>query len=158
MPSNSQSEVQNYEVKRRSLSCSSMCGTPKLRTMWLTNKCTTANLESSPSPTTMGISLTHLVSSSTTVNTPLNDPLSGRFVMKSMNQTKKCSAGVLIGYNKPAGAEVKSLCRWQTWQPRTNANTSCNKPGQQTRQSREDKVLQIPKCLPSAQCISCNKS
>ena len=145
MPNNSQSVVQNYEVNWGSRSCSTMCGTPKLCTTWLKNKCATYDSESSPSPTTMGISLTHLVSLSTIVNTTLNDLLSGRSVMKSIDHTKKCSAGLSIGYNKPAGAEVKSFCHWQTRHPCTNAETSCNKPGHQTRRSREDKVLQIPK-------------
>ena len=75
--------------------------------MWLKNKCATDDAESSPSPTTMGISLTHLVSLSTTVNTPLYDLLSGRSVKKSIDHTKKYSAGFSIVYNKPAGVEVK---------------------------------------------------
>ena len=158
MPNNSQSVVQNYEVNRGFWSCSTTCGTPKLCTMWLKNKCSTVNKEISPSFTNMGISLTHLVSLFTTVNTPLNGPLSGRSVMKSIDHTKKRSAGLSIGYNKPAGAEVKSFCHWKTWHPRTNAETSCDKPGHQTWRSREDKVLRIPKCPPSAQCIFCGKS
>ena len=48
--------------------------------------------------------------------------------------------------NKPAGAEVKLFCCWQTWHPNTNAETSLDKPGHQTWQNREDKVLWIPKC------------
>ena len=108
VPNNSQSVVQNYEVNWGSRSCSTTCGTPKLCTTWLKNKCTTDDVESSPSPTTIGISLTHLVSLSTTVNTPLNDLLSGRSVMKSIDHTQKHSAGLSIGYNKPAWAEVKS--------------------------------------------------
>ena len=89
VPNNSQSVVQNYEVNWGSRSCSTTCGAPKLCTMWSKNKCATNNVENSPSPTTMGISLTHLVSLSTIVNTLLNDPLSGRSVMKSMDRTKK---------------------------------------------------------------------
>ena len=113
VPNNSQSVVKNYEVKRGSQSCSAMCRTPKLCIAWSKNKCTTVDAESSPSPTIMGISLTHLFSLSTTVNTALNDLLSGRSVVKSMDHTEKCSAGVSIGYKKPAGAEVKSFCCWQ---------------------------------------------
>ena len=108
MPNNSQSVVQNYEVKRGSQSCSTTCGTPKLCTIMVEKQMYYRQHRELPSPTTMGISLTHLVSLSTTVNTPLNDPLSGRSVMKSIDHTKKRSAGVSIGYNKPAGAEVKS--------------------------------------------------
>ena len=158
MPNNSQSVVQNYEVNQGSWSCSTTCGIPKLRTICLKSKCATDDAESSPSPTTMGISLTHLVSLSTTVNTPLNKRPSGRSVMKSIDHTEKRSAGLSMGYNKPAGAEVKSFCHWQTQYPRKKADTSCNKPSHQTRQSREDKVLQIPKCPPSAQCMFYNKS
>ena len=73
------------------------------------NKCATVEMESSPPSTTVGISLTHLVSLSTTVNTLLNDLLSGKSVMKSIDHTEKHSARVSIGYNKPAGAEVKSF-------------------------------------------------
>ena len=132
VPNNSQSVVQNYEVNRGSRSCSTTCGTPKLCTMWLKNKCATEEVESSPSPTTMGISLTHLVSLSTIVNMPLNDLLSGKSVIKSIDHTQKCSAGLSIGYNKPAGVEVKSFCCWQTQHPCTNAETSHDKPGHQT--------------------------
>ena len=128
MPNNSQSVIQNYEVNRGSRSCSTTCGTPKLHTIWSKNKCATDDAESSPSPPTIGISLTHLVSLSTIVNMPLNDPLSGRSVMKSIDHSKKRSAGLSIGYNKLAGAEVKSFCRWQTRHPRTNAETSHDKP------------------------------
>ena len=46
-------------------------------------------MESSPSTTTTGISLTHLVSLFTIVNTPVNDPLSGGSVMKSIDHTEK---------------------------------------------------------------------
>ena len=157
-PNNSQSVVQNYEVKWGSWLCSTSCGTPKLCTTWLKSKYDTDNVERSPSPTTMGISLTHLFSLSTTANTLLNNLLSGRSIIKSIDHTEKSSAGLSIGYDKPAGAEVKSFCHWQTWHPRTNAETSCNKPSYQTWQSREDEVLWIPKCLPSVQSISCNKS
>ena len=158
MPNNSQSVIQNYKVNWRSQSCSTICGTPKLHTAWSKNKCATDNMEISPSPTTMGISLTHLISLSITVNMLLNNALSGRSVMKSMDHTKKCSAGLSIGYNKPAGAEVKSFCFWQTQHPCTNVETSCDKPSHQTQQSREDKVLWVLKCLPSVQCILYNKS
>ena len=129
VPNNSQSVVQNYEVNRWAQSCSTTCRTPKLYTIWLKNKYATDYAESSPSPTTMGISLTHLVSLSTIVNTPLNDLLSGGSIMKSIDHTQKRSAGLSMGYNKPAGAEVKSFCHWQTQYPRTNAENSCNKPG-----------------------------
>ena len=142
MPNNSQSVVQKYEVNWGSRSCSTTCGIPKLYTMWSKNKCATDDAESSPSPTTIGISLTHLVSLSTTVNTPLNDQLSGRSVMKSIDHTKKCLAGLSMGYNKLAGAEVKYFCHWQTRHPCTKAETSHDKPGHQTWRSREDKVLQ----------------
>ena len=146
VPNNSQSVVQNYEVNLGSRSCSTTCGMPKLCTIWSKNKCAMVNTENSPSPTTMGISLTLLVSLSIKINTLLNDPLSGRSVMKSIEHTEKHSAGLSIGYNKPAGAEVKSFCCWQTQHPRTNAETSRNKPSHQTWQSREDKALWIPKC------------
>ena len=89
VPNNYQSVVQNYEVKQGSWSYSTTCRTPKLCTMWLKNKCAIDDIESSSYPTTMGISLTHLVSLSTTVNMPLNDPLSGRLVIKSMDHTEK---------------------------------------------------------------------
>ena len=151
---NSQSVVQNYEVNRGSHSCSTTWGTPKLCTTWLKSKYAIDNAERCPSSTTMGISLTHLVSLSTTVNTPLNDPLSGRSLMKSIDHTKKCSARLSISYNKPAGAEVKSFCHWQTRHPRTNVETSHDKPHYQTWQSRENDILRIPKYLPSVQCIS----
>ena len=123
--------------------------------MWFKNKYAMVDMEISPFPTTMGISLTHLVSLSTTVSTPLNNLLRGRSVMKSMDHTEKCSAGLSSSYNKQAGAEVKSFHHWQTWHPCTNAETSCYKPSYQTLGSREDEVLQIPKCPPCAQCISC---
>ena len=158
MLNNSQSVVQNYEVNQGSQSCSTMCGTPKLCITWSKNKCTTDNMESSPSPTTMGIILTYLVSLSKTVSTPLDNLLHGKSVMKSIDHTEKRSAGLSISYNKPAGAEVKSFCHWQTRHPRTNAETSHNKPGYQTQQSRENEVLWIPKYPPRAQCISYNKS
>ena len=132
VPNNSQSVVQDYKVYWGSQSCSTTCGTRELYTTWLKNKCATANAESSLSSTTMGISLTHLVSLSTTVNTPLNDPLSGRSVMKSIDHTEKCSVGVSMGYNKPAGAEAKYFFYFQTQYPRTNAETSCDKPSHQT--------------------------
>ena len=93
MPNNSQSVVQNYEVKRGSRSCSTTCGTPKLHTMWSKNKFAMVNAESCPSPTTMGISLTHLVSLSTIGNTLLTDPLSGRFVMNSIDHTENAQLG-----------------------------------------------------------------
>ena len=89
MPNNSQSVVQNYKVKQGSRSCSTTCGTPKLCTMWSKNKCAIVNMESSPFPTTMGISLTHFVSLSKTISMPLNNTLIGRSVMKSMEHTKK---------------------------------------------------------------------
>ena len=158
MPNNSQSEVQNHKVNWGSWSYSTTCRTPKLCTIWLKNKCATDNKEGCPSPTTMEISLTHLVSLSTKVNMPLSDLLSGRPVIKTMDHTEKCSAGLLIGYHKPAGPEVKSFHHWQTQHPCTKAETSCDKPSHQTWQSSEDKVLCITKCPPSAQCISCNKS
>ena len=144
--------------KLGSWSCSTTCRTPKLCIMWSKSTCAKDNVESSPSPITMEISLTHLVSLSTTVNMQLNNLLSGRSVIESMDHTKKCSAGLSIGYNKPAGVKVKSLCSWQTQHLCTNAETSCNKPGHQTLRNREDKVLWIPKCPPSVQCISYNKS
>ena len=115
-------------------------------------KCTTINAESYPFPETMGISLTHLVSLSTTVNTLLNNPLSSRSVMKSMDHTKKHSARVSTSYNKPAGAEVKSCC-WQTWHPRT-----IQRPHMTSLATKHSEAEKIKSCGYPSACQVCNAS
>ena len=104
-----------------------------------------------PLPHNHGDQLDHLVSLSTTVNMPLNDLLSGRSVMKSIDHTEKRSTGLSMGCNKPSGAEVKSCC-WQTRHPCTNAETSCDKP------TKHGKAEKTKSCGYLSVCKVCNAS
>ena len=83
-----------------------------------------------PSPKKTEISLTYLLILSIQLKITLKDPQKGKSIVKSMDHTEKCLVGLSIGYNKPVGAEVRSLYSWKTQDLQMKLEISHKRPGQ----------------------------